>query len=116
EWMAFMAPPLNEAGVSFASIGYRLALQHVFPSGLDDAAAALRWLYEHAADYGYDRDRIFIGGHSAGGHYASLLAVRRDWQTGFGLPIDVVRGCLPVSGVYDFGAESGLSQRPRFLG
>ncbi len=116
EWMAFMAPALTAAGVSFATIGYRLAPAHLFPAGIDDAIAALAWLHANAATFDYDPARIFLGGHSAGGHYAALLAVRRGWQAGAGLPGDVVRGCLPISGVYDFGAQSGLSARPRFLG
>lgn len=116
EWMAFMAPPLNEAGISVASIGYRLAPQHLYPTGFDDAAAAIAMLHGSADEYGFDPRKIFVGGHSAGGHYASLLSVRRDWQGEYDLPDDVIRGCLPISGVYDFGPDSGLSQRPRFLG
>src|ERR1700741_3480560 len=38
EWMAFMAPAFTSAGYLFASIGYRLAPQHVFPTGVEDAA------------------------------------------------------------------------------
>ena len=53
---------------------------------------------------------------SAGGHLAALLAVRQDWQAALGLPPNVVRGCLPISGVFLFGADAGLSKRPRFLG
>ena len=116
EWMGFMAPALTAQGITFASIGYRLAPQYIFPAGLDDCAAAVRFLYEKAAVLGYDRERFFLGGHSAGGHYASLLAVRRDWQAQMNLPTDVLKGCLPISGVYRFGENSGLSMRPRFLG
>ena len=112
EWMSFMAPALNARGVTFATVGYRLAPMHVFPSGYEDCLDAVAWL----AGHGGDPARIFVGGHSAGGHYASLMAVRRDWQSERGLDRDVVRGCLPISGVYDFGAQSGLTMRPRFLG
>ena len=116
EWMAFMAPAFTAEGVTFASIGYRLAPAHVFPAGVEDAAAAIALLHRSAAEFAFDPARIFLGGHSAGGHYAALLAVRRDWQRAAGLPGTVIRGCLPVSGVYDFGPQSGLSSRPRFLG
>ena len=116
EWMAFMAPPFAEAGLLFASIGYRLAPKHVFPTGVEDVAAGIAWLYRHVGEHGGDPSRLFVGGHSAGGHYTALLAVRRDWQAGLGLPADVVRGCLPISGVYDLTEAGGLSQRPRFLG
>jgi acetyl esterase/lipase len=116
EWMAFMAPALNAQGVTFVSIGYRLAPRHLFPVGVEDVIAGLAWIHREIAAHGGDPARIFIGGHSAGGHYTALLAVRDDWQASAGLPGDLVRGCLPVSGVYDFGPDSGLSMRPRFLG
>lgn len=116
EWMAFMAPPLLKAGVLFASIGYRLAPAHVFPAGYEDVQSAVKWLYENAARHGGDRAKIFVGGHSAGGHYAALLAASRDWQKAQSLPDQVIRGCMPISGVFDFGSASGLSARPRFLG
>ena len=42
--------------------------------------------------------------------------MRRDWRAAAGVPRGVICGCLPISGVYDFGPQSGLSARPRFLG
>ena len=116
EWMAFMAPALNARGILFASIGYRPAPAHVSPTGIQDAALGLAAVHANAADHGGDPERLFVGGHSAGGHYAALLAVTDRWQEGCGVPANVVRGCLPVSGVFDFTRGSGLSQRPRFLG
>ena len=116
EHLDFMAPAFTDANVVFASIGYRLAPQHLFPTGVNDVASGIAWLYRYADDYGGDPNRIFIGGHSAGGHYTALLAVRRDWQVELSLPEGVIRGCLPISGVYRFGEGSGLSTRPRFLG
>jgi acetyl esterase/lipase len=116
EWLGFMAPAMAELGILFSSIGYRLAPANVFPDGLNDVAAAVATLYRLGRQFGADARRIFIGGHSAGGHYTSLLAVRRDWQESYGLPRDVVMGCLPISGVYRFGSDSGLAIKPRFLG
>ena len=116
EWMGFMAPAFTAAGVTFVSPGYRLAPQHVFPAALDDCMAAVAWVHRNVARHGGNPDRIYLGGHSAGGHYAALLAARRDWQGKQGLPDDVLKGCLPISGVYLFTEGSGLSVRPRFLG
>lgn len=100
EWFGFMAPAFTAAGITFVSAGYRLAPQHLFPAGLDDCLAALSWV---ETNLGKD---VYIGGHSAGGHYAALIAARGGR----------VKGCLPISGVYEFGDGSGLSMRPRFLG
>jgi acetyl esterase/lipase len=110
EWMSFMAPALTKAGVTFVTAGYRLAPAHVFPAGYHDVQAALAWVRGHIAAHGGDAGRIFVGGHSAGGHYATLLAVDRDVAAG------TLRGALPISGTYYFTEGSGLSMRPRFLG
>jgi arylformamidase len=116
EWTSFMAPVLNAAGVTFVTIGYRLAPRHLYPDGVNDCAGAVAWAFQNILEYGGDPGRLFIGGHSAGGHYSSWLAVRRDWRTGLDLPDAVIRGCLPVSGVYDFTGGGGMKVRPRFLG
>ena len=115
EWPAFMAPALNDAGITFVSIGYRLAPTVSWPTGVKDAAAAIGWIHDNIAEQGGDPSRLFISGHSAGGHYASWLAVHDDWQDEAGVPTDVIRGALPVSGVYDFTPGNGMTMRPRFL-
>ena len=116
EWMLFMAPALVARGVTFVSAGYRLAPQHVFPAGYNDVLDAVAEVHGSIAQWGGDPSRIFLSGHSAGGHLAALAAVRNDWQAERGLPENVVRGALPISGTYIFGAQSGLSMRPRCLG
>jgi acetyl esterase/lipase len=116
EMMAFMAPAFTAAGVTFVSPGYRLAPQHIFPTGLQDCADAVAKVFSEARRFGGDPNNIFLGGHSAGGQYAALLAVTHDWRHHRKLPADVVRGCLPLSGVFLFGQGAGLSMKPRFLG
>ena len=116
EHLNFAGPCATARGIVYASVGYRLAPKHLFPTGVEDSADAIAWLYRNVTEMGGDPARIFVGGHSAGGHYAALLAVRKDWQAPRGLPADVIRGCLPISGVFRFGEGSGLTVRPRFLG
>ena len=116
EWMAFMAPAFNDAGVTFVSAGYRLAPQNVFPAAIDDCVRASEWVLRNVALHGGDPRQLFIGGHSAGGHYAALLAVDASWLARLGTPHEVMCGCLTISGVYAFGAGAGLAMRPRFLG
>jgi acetyl esterase/lipase len=116
EWMAFMAPAFTANGVTFVSAGYRLAPQHVFPTAAEDCVRAVEWVTRNIAAHGGDPQALFIGGHSAGGHYAALLAVDERWLKRHGPPRETVRGCLPISAVFEFGPGSGLSMRPRFLG
>jgi acetyl esterase len=66
----------NASGALVASIGYRLAPEHPFPAGLEDARAAVRWLAANAAELGADPDRMGIAGDSAGGNLATVTARR----------------------------------------
>lgn len=116
EWMYFMAPAFTAHGVTMVSATYRLAPQHMFPAGWNDCADAVAWVHRTVMPSMGPKPRLFAGGHSAGGHYAALLAVTDDWRTQRDLPPDVLDGCVPVSGVYRFGEHSGLAKRPRFLG
>lgn len=116
EWMAFCAPALTARGITAVSLGYRLAPMHVWPTGFGDVADGVAQVAARAGEFGADAGRIFVSGHSAGGHLTAMLGLRTDWQGPRGLPADVVKGALPISGTYQFGPESGLSMRPRFLG
>ena len=116
EWMNFMAPSVNGCNATFVSIGYRLAPHYLYPTGFEDCCDALETVFGNIADFGGDPGQLFIGGHSAGGHYAALMGLRTDWISRRNLPGDLVKGVLPVSGTFEFGEGSGLSMRPRFLG
>lgn len=62
------------------NISYRLAPRHKFPAAVEDAAAALAWVWQHAADYGGDRDRLVLAGESAGGNLVTTLAICTSWR------------------------------------
>jgi acetyl esterase len=58
------------------SLEYRLAPEHPFPAALDDAATALEWASDHAAELGSRADRIALAGESSGGTLAAALTLR----------------------------------------
>src|SRR5262245_24762311 len=64
----------NRSGAAVLSVDYRLAPEHPFPAAVEDAMAATRWAYDHADELGADRARLAIGGDSAGGNLAAVVA------------------------------------------
>jgi acetyl esterase len=62
-----------ESGCAVLSLDYRLAPEHPFPAGLEDAFAAASWAHDHAEALGCDRERLAIGGDSAGANLAAVV-------------------------------------------
>lgn len=66
----------DRAGCAVLGVGYRLAPEHPFPAGLDDAAAAFAWARREAEALGCDPARIALGGESAGANLTAAIALR----------------------------------------
>lgn len=97
EWMALAAPSFVDLPAVFVSGSYRLCPEHRFPAPLEDALAIIRWVSANIARYGGNPRRLFVGGHSAGGHLMTLAALRTDLHHAYGIDVRAIRHCLPIS-------------------
>jgi arylformamidase len=108
---SYLAPAFLDAGIAFASLNYDLAPQVTIEEIVRQVRAGLAWLFRHGAERGIDPTRIFVAGHSAGGHLTAM-ALSTDWRgdpglgddPGDDLSADLVKGGCSVSGVYDLEA------------
>jgi acetyl esterase/lipase len=91
---------LAENGVGAVLPNYRLSPWVKHPEHVKDVARAFAWAHAHIADYGGDPGRMFLAGHSAGGHLVSLLATDETYLKAEGLGTKDVRGVISVCGVY----------------
>jgi arylformamidase len=74
---------------------------------------AIAWTYNNAASFGGDPDRLYIGGHSSGGHLCAVALVT-DWKRDFGVPENIVKGGICMSGMYDLKPVR-LSKRNKYV-
>jgi arylformamidase len=79
----------------------------------DQVRRAIAWTYKNAASFNGDPDRLYIGGHSSGGHL-SAVALVTDWKNDFGVPETIVKSGLCMSGMYDMKAVR-LSKRNSYV-
>jgi len=113
--MAFPAETFVRAGAHYVVPDFS-PVQDVGGSLLpmaDQVRRAIAWVYANAGRFGGDRSRIYLSGQSSGGHLAAV-ALTTDWQKDFGLPADVIKGGLCISGMYEL-APVRLSQRSSYV-
>ncbi len=97
---AFMAKPFVEAGIAVAAVDYALAPAVTLDEIVRQVRSAIAYLWHEAERLGIDRERIYVGGSSAGGHLGGMV-LAGDWQAEFGVPDDVVAGGMLASGLFD---------------
>ena len=98
---SWVAPPLVARGINVAVIDYDLAPAVSVRTITMQTLRAIEWLWRSAANYGYDRNRIFVSGHSAGGHLTAMAMAAQWPRLAADLPGDLVKGGVAISGIYD---------------
>jgi arylformamidase len=79
----------------------------------DQVRRAVAWAYKNAASFGGDANRLYVGGHSSGGHLCGVTLVT-DWSKDYGVPADIIKGGLCMSGMYDMKPVR-LSKRSLYI-
>lgn len=107
-YMSRAADLVTKFGALVVSPGYRLAWQKPFPAAFDDCYAALLWLADHADALGFPRERLIVGGESAGGGLAAAVCMKaRDC----GVPVAFQLPLYPMLSNLD--TESSRDNRGR---
>jgi len=98
---SYLAPAWVDAGVSLVLVNYDLCPKVTLEEIVRQMLRASRWLWLNAERFGMDEDRLYVCGHSAGGHLTAMLMAALWPAFDPRLPRDLLKGGLAVSGIYD---------------
>ena len=104
---SFIAKPLVSAGATLVVPNYDLCPSVNITTIVQQMRNAIKWVYKNIEKYNGDPKRIFISGHSAGGHLTAMMAAT-DWSRNEGLPKSLIKGIAPLSGLFDLETHRHL--------
>ena len=108
-WFGFMAAVLTRGsrgipsglltdGMVVVGVEYRLSPHVKTMEIVDDAAAAVAWVFDNIGKYGGDTSSIYIAGHSAGGYLVDMVGLDKKLLARYGKDADKLAGIIPFSG------------------
>ncbi|HET6557751.1 MAG TPA: alpha/beta hydrolase [Prolixibacteraceae bacterium] len=89
---------LMDKGVAVVAVNYRLYPKVKAPSYIEDAAAAVSWVFKNIKSYGGDPALIIVSGHSAGGYLAMMVGLDKSWLSTYGIDANSIAALVPFSG------------------
>ena len=92
-------PTFTKRGATVVLVEYDLCPQVTVSDIVRQTRSAIAWVCKNIIRYSGDPARIYVSGHSAGGHLTAM-ALAHDWATE-GLPLDCIKGAVATSGVFD---------------
>ena len=110
----FVGEALAARGYVAVITDYRLFPEVRYPDFLIDSAQAVRWVFDHIAEYGGESKRVFLMGHSAGAYNAAMLSLNPTYLKGAGIAIERIRGLIGLAGPYDFLPLTGAVTKAVF--
>jgi acetyl esterase/lipase len=89
---------LKDKGFCVVAVNYRLHPKVTCPKYIEDAAAAVAWVFANIGKYGGDPGLVFVAGHSAGAYLSSMVGLDKRWLKPYGIDPDRIAALLPLSG------------------
>jgi len=111
----FIPEALKDKGICIVSVEYRFSPKVKCPAYIEDAAAAVAWVFKHIQTYGGDPDKIFVSGHSAGGYLTLMIGMDKKWLNVYGIDANKIAALIPFSGQtithFTIRQEKGISDK-----
>jgi acetyl esterase/lipase len=89
---------LKNKGFAVIGVEYRLSPKVKAPAYIEDAAAALTWVFQHIKAYGGNAEHIFVSGHSAGGYLGLMITLDKAYLAKYNIDANRIAGLIPFSG------------------
>ena len=107
-------PYLMEKDIAVVNVNYRLSPKVKVVNILEDAAASVKWVFDNIGDFGGNKSKVYLAGHSAGGYIVSMITLDKSYLASYDIDANNIAGTIPLSGhaITHFTArkENGLSQ------
>lgn len=94
----FIPTSLMNEGFAIVAVNYRLYPKVKCPEYIEDAAAAVAWVFNTIEQFGGDKGKIIVSGHSAGGYLTSMIGLDKTYLKKYGVDADSIAALIPFSG------------------
>lgn len=89
---------LKNRKLAVVAVNYRLSPKVKSPAYIDDAAAAVAWVFKNISKYGGDPKKIVVSGHSAGGYLTCMIGLDKHYLAAYGIDANSIQKLVPFSG------------------
>lgn len=89
---------LKNQKLAVVAVNYRLSPKVKSPAYIDDAAAAVAWVFKNISKYGGDPKKIVVSGHSAGGYLTCMIGLDKHYLAAYGIDANAIQKLVPFSG------------------
>lgn len=94
----YIPETLKNENLAIVAVNYRFSPKVESPAYIEDAAAAVAWVFNNIEKYGGDKGKIFVSGHSAGGYLTSMVGLDKTYLEHYGIDANNIAALIPFSG------------------